>query len=137
MALPQTVIYYSVNDLLKCHIKRAFTLYGSLADEPLWAENILPPVVGAVSRLVSVITISPLELMRTKMQSKPMTIRAFCDTAKSIVVQVSHFASFSFFVWLSFLPDEFFAGWVSKFMDWRRSNTASRCAFFSYLLVHF
>ncbi|KAM7539529.1 hypothetical protein Aperf_G00000033155 [Anoplocephala perfoliata] len=87
MALPQTIIYYSVNDLLKYHIKCTLTLNGYSTDETPWIEHVIPPFVGAISRLFSVITISPLELMRTKMQSKPMTIKAFYDTAKSTVAR--------------------------------------------------
>ncbi|KAM3185267.1 hypothetical protein ACTXT7_006699 [Hymenolepis weldensis] len=87
MALPQTVIYFSVNDLLKCRINQTFNAYGYPTDNSHLIGYLVPPLVGAVSRIFSVFTISPLELMRTKMQSKPITLRAFYDTAKSTVVQ--------------------------------------------------
>nr|CDS33409.1 solute carrier family 25 0 [Hymenolepis microstoma] len=86
MALPQTVIYFSLNDLLKCHINRTLNAYEYSTDINDPILHMVPPLVGAISRIFSVFTISPLELMRTKMQSKPMTLKTFYDTAKSTVL---------------------------------------------------
>ncbi|VDN96261.1 unnamed protein product [Rodentolepis nana] len=87
MALPQTVIYFSLNDLLKCHINRTLNGYRDPTDINDPIVHMVPPIVGATSRIFSVFTISPLELMRTKMQSKPMTLKNFYDTAKSTVLK--------------------------------------------------
>lgn len=137
MALPQTVIYFSVNDLLKCRINQTFSAYGYPTDNSHLIGYLVPPLVGAVSRIFSVFTISPLELMRTKMQSKPMTLRAFYDTAKSTVVQVCCFLSkiASLLVTLLYLLF-FFAGWTPKFVDWCWTNPTPRYSFLSNLLVH-
>ncbi|KAL5967887.1 Solute carrier family 25 member 40 [Taenia solium] len=87
MALPQTVIYYSLNDWLKYRINLCYISNECQVYQNTIFVNIVPPVVGIVSRVFSVFTISPLELMRTKLQSKPMTIQSFYETASSTVTQ--------------------------------------------------
>lgn len=88
MALPQTVIYYSVNDYLKHIINVQCASNGYLVNQGILSSGVISPLVGAVSRVCSVFSISPLELMRTKLQSKPMTLKSFYNAAKSTVAQV-------------------------------------------------
>lgn len=88
MALPQTVIYYSLNDWLKYRINLCYISNECQIHQNTRFVSIVPPIVGVISRVFSVFTISPLELMRTKLQSKPMTIQSFYETARSTVTQV-------------------------------------------------
>nr|CDS15889.1 solute carrier family 25 0 [Echinococcus granulosus] len=87
MALPQTVMYYSLNDWLKHRISLYYISSECQVYQTTQFMNIIPPIVGVISRVFSVFTISPLELMRTKLQSKPMTVRSFYETARSTVIQ--------------------------------------------------
>lgn len=87
MALPQTVIYYSLNDWIKdkvYHAARSHHEFGSLA-----SSDFIPPVVGAFSRVFAVFAISPLELMRTKLQSNQMSIENLANITKSTIRQVN------------------------------------------------
>ncbi len=85
MALPQTIIYYSINDWIKERIQyNQKSQNGTPFSIP---TDLIPPVVGAISRVFSVFAISPLELMRTKLQSKPMSLSHFSDMLKSTVAQ--------------------------------------------------
>ena len=60
MAVPSTVIYYTCYDQLK-------VIFGFQPEQ----RNILAPMfAGSLSRTVAVISISPIELLRTKIQSR-------------------------------------------------------------------
>uniref|UniRef100_A0A4W4EKU4 Mitochondrial glutathione transporter SLC25A39 n=1 Tax=Electrophorus electricus TaxID=8005 RepID=A0A4W4EKU4_ELEEL len=63
MAVPATVIYFTCYDQL-----RDFLRYGMG-----YQGNHVPLVAGALARLGAVTVISPLELIRTKMQSRKLT----------------------------------------------------------------
>lgn len=63
MSVPLTVIYYTAYDTLK------FTL-GFRPDATNLAAVAAPMVAGCISRTASVTVIAPLELMRTKLQSR-------------------------------------------------------------------
>ncbi|XP_067140859.1 mitochondrial glutathione transporter SLC25A40-like [Centruroides vittatus] len=62
MAIPATVVYFTMYD----QIRERLTNYFNRSSPPLW----IPAVAGSLARVVSVSVISPLELIRTKMQSK-------------------------------------------------------------------
>ncbi|XP_013793097.2 solute carrier family 25 member 40-like, partial [Limulus polyphemus] len=65
MAVPATVIYFTLYDQL-----RAYLLHHSNASkQALW----VPMLAGAAARVIAVTVISPLELIRTKMQSKKLS----------------------------------------------------------------
>ncbi|VDD81094.1 unnamed protein product [Mesocestoides corti] len=87
MALPQTIVYFSMNDWLKDYISFKYTSHRYQETNAALFIDFIPPVVGAISRIFSVFTISPLELMRTKLQSKPMSFKSFTEIAKSAVAQ--------------------------------------------------
>ncbi|GAA49344.1 solute carrier family 25 member 39 [Clonorchis sinensis] len=89
MALPQTVIYYTLNDWLKelvgyPHAQRSRAVGTHLN---LSATDWIPGLVGGVSRVCAVAVISPLELLRTKMQSYPMTPERLIRTLKDAISQ--------------------------------------------------
>lgn len=89
MALPQTVIYYTLNDWLKeivgyTHAQRSRAVGTHLN---LSATDWIPGLVGGVSRVCAVAVISPLELLRTKMQSYAMTPERLIQTLKDAISQ--------------------------------------------------
>ncbi|TGZ58747.1 hypothetical protein CRM22_009458 [Opisthorchis felineus] len=89
MALPQTVIYYTLNDWLKelvgyPHAQRSRAVGTHLN---LSSTDWIPGLVGGVSRVCAVAVISPLELLRTKMQSYSMTPEHLIRTLKDAVSQ--------------------------------------------------
>ena len=67
LAVPATVIYFLSYDKLKCQIGNWHRQNSSMRPEtnPLW----IPTVAGSSARLISATIVSPLELVRTKMQS--------------------------------------------------------------------
>uniref|UniRef100_A0A183BEU3 Solute carrier family 25 member 40 n=1 Tax=Echinostoma caproni TaxID=27848 RepID=A0A183BEU3_9TREM len=66
MALPQTVIYFTINDWLKEPMNDHNRTWYLPND---WT----PAIIGGASRVFAVVAISPLELLRTKMQSFRMS----------------------------------------------------------------
>ncbi|XP_054162278.1 probable mitochondrial glutathione transporter SLC25A40 [Oppia nitens] len=65
MAIPATVIYFTIYDQLRDRTYRKL----QLSDEPLW----VPVLSGGFARIFAATTISPLEMIRTKMQSKRLS----------------------------------------------------------------
>lgn len=66
MAVPATMVYFTLYDHLRFKIISSFN-HGETP--PLW----VPTVSGGLARTIAVTTISPLELIRTKMQSNKFT----------------------------------------------------------------
>ncbi|KAK1160329.1 solute carrier family 25 member 39-like isoform X1 [Acipenser oxyrinchus oxyrinchus] len=77
MAVPATVIYFTCYDQL-----RDFLRYGMG-----YQGNQVPLVAGAFARLGAVTVISPLELIRTKMQSRQLSYRELGVCIQSSVAQ--------------------------------------------------
>ncbi|MBN3287303.1 S2539 protein, partial [Polyodon spathula] len=77
MAVPATVIYFTCYDQL-----RDFLRYGMG-----YQGNQVPLVAGAFARLGAVTVISPLELIRTKMQSRQLSYRQLRVCIQSSVAQ--------------------------------------------------
>lgn len=75
MAVPATVIYFTCYDQL-CAVLRV-----KMGD---WATE-APLLAGAIARVGSATVISPLELIRTKMQSQKLTYRELTDCIRSAV----------------------------------------------------
>ncbi|KAI3386607.1 hypothetical protein SNEBB_001512 [Seison nebaliae] len=75
MALPATVFYFSTNDLLRKY-------YGIVDNEPAILEA---ASIGAMSRIVASSAISPLELIRTKLQSERLPYSKMLLILKSSV----------------------------------------------------
>ncbi|CAH8543834.1 unnamed protein product [Dicrocoelium dendriticum] len=77
MALPQTVVYFTLNDWLKEYVGYSSTFSveatGPNQKIKLTSNDWIPAVIGGVSRVFAVAVISPLELLRTKMQAVHVT----------------------------------------------------------------
>ncbi|KAL1453405.1 hypothetical protein WDU94_007545 [Cyamophila willieti] len=67
LALPATVAYFVTYEQLRVKLKDMFS--PGLHDQPVW----IPLVSGCVARIGAVTLVSPLELVRTKMQSEKMS----------------------------------------------------------------
>ncbi|NXB31701.1 S2539 protein, partial [Eulacestoma nigropectus] len=77
MAVPATVIYFTAYDQLRDHLH---------AQTGSWGHYI-PLLAGALARLGAVTIISPLELIRTKMQSRQLSYRELRICIQSAVAQ--------------------------------------------------
>lgn len=75
MAVPATVIYFTCYDQLCTALKTRMT--GHTQEAPLLA--------GAIARVGSATVISPLELIRTKLQSQKQSYRKLTDSIRSAV----------------------------------------------------
>lgn len=81
MALPGTMIYFTMYDQIRSKICRHFMYSKDVP--PLW----VPGFSGAVARTVACTFISPLEMIRTKMQSKRLQYSVMFRAIKSSVEQ--------------------------------------------------
>ncbi|XP_005992280.1 probable mitochondrial glutathione transporter SLC25A39 isoform X2 [Latimeria chalumnae] len=77
MAVPATVIYFTCYDQL-----RDFLWYGMG-----YKGSHIPLIAGAIARLGAVTVISPLELIRTKMQSRQLTYKELNVCIRSAIAQ--------------------------------------------------
>uniref|UniRef100_A0A8C7PXM5 Mitochondrial glutathione transporter SLC25A39 n=1 Tax=Oncorhynchus mykiss TaxID=8022 RepID=A0A8C7PXM5_ONCMY len=77
MAVPATVIYFTCYDQLRDLLRYGMGFQG----------NYIPLVAGGLSRLGAVSVISPLELVRTKMQSRKLTYSELRVCIRSSVAQ--------------------------------------------------
>ncbi|NXD66078.1 S2539 protein, partial [Eolophus roseicapillus] len=77
MAVPATVIYFTTYDQLRDYLQ---------ARTGSWGYHI-PLLAGALARLGAVTVISPLELIRTKMQSRQLSYRELRVCIQSAVAQ--------------------------------------------------
>ncbi|KAM8795196.1 mitochondrial glutathione transporter SLC25A39 [Eudromia elegans] len=77
MAVPATAIYFTAYDQLRDYLQ---TRTGSRGHH-------IPLVAGALARMGAVTVISPLELIRTKMQSRPLSYRELRVCIRSAVAQ--------------------------------------------------
>ncbi|XP_022081975.1 uncharacterized protein LOC110974546 [Acanthaster planci] len=75
MAVPATVLYYTSYDQLK-------ELMGYQFGK---SSLLIPMASGGIARVFAVTVISPLELVRTKMQSKPLTYNEIVGCIKTAV----------------------------------------------------
>ncbi|XP_029343710.1 solute carrier family 25 member 40-like [Acyrthosiphon pisum] len=71
LALPATIVYFVSYEQLRCHIHDLTKPYyaNNNQNQPLWISGIS----GCVARFGAATTVSPLELIRTKMQSKKLS----------------------------------------------------------------
>nr|CAD7439710.1 unnamed protein product [Timema bartmani] len=76
LAVPATIVYFVSYENLRLYIKDS---YGG--NQPFWA----PMVAGATARSVSVSLVSPLELVRTKMQSKRISYLEIGEALKTLL----------------------------------------------------
>ncbi|CAH8852805.1 unnamed protein product [Trichobilharzia szidati] len=93
MTLPQTVIYFTVNDWLKHQVGYTSKTRHKSMPENITEQNyasakhFIPPLVGGVSRVFAVMAISPIELLRTKMQAKKIPYREITTLLVTTVKQ--------------------------------------------------
>lgn len=76
MALPSTMVYFTLYDSVRTKLAK-FNGY-NVRDPPLW----IPVCSGALARASAATVISPLELIRTKIQSKKLSYRQVCEAIK-------------------------------------------------------
>lgn len=77
MAIPATVIYFTFYDRLRV----ALWSWSGSSQQPLW----IPVFCGASARCVAAAAISPLEMIRTKMQSKKLGYREVTTEIKQLI----------------------------------------------------
>ena len=71
LAVPATVVYFTTYEQLRQLIQDKQKIEGSfLSGQPVWWTSL---VAGGVARIWAVTLVSPLELIRTKMQSKRLS----------------------------------------------------------------
>ncbi|XP_021922846.1 solute carrier family 25 member 40-like isoform X2 [Zootermopsis nevadensis] len=76
LAVPATVVYFVTYENLRLLIKDRHN-----GIQPHWG----PLVAGATARVWSVTLVSPLELIRTKMQSKKVSYQEMCQALKTML----------------------------------------------------
>ncbi|NXG51575.1 S2539 protein, partial [Psilopogon haemacephalus] len=77
MAVPATAIYFTAYDQLRDYLRAQTGSQG----------HCIPLLAGALARMVTVTVISPLELIRTKMQSRQLSYRELGACIQSAVAQ--------------------------------------------------
>jgi len=77
MAVPATIIYFTCYDQLRDFLRYSMGFHG----------NHIPLVAGALARLGAVSVISPLELIRTKMQSRQLSYSELRVCIRSALAQ--------------------------------------------------
>ncbi|CAH8526450.1 unnamed protein product [Schistosoma turkestanicum] len=94
MTLPQTVIYFTVNDWLKFHVgytsktvNQSSVRTNESTQNFISTRHFLPPLVGGISRIFAVVAVSPIELLRTKIQAKKVLYRDITELAVTTVKQ--------------------------------------------------
>lgn len=66
MAVPATVVYFTFYDKFKSILNSKFA---TTNNQPIW----IPMLAGGCGRIFAASLISPLEMIRTKMQSKKLS----------------------------------------------------------------
>lgn len=97
MAVPATVVYFTFYDKLKVTLNSRFAVAG---EQPLW----IPMVAGGCGRIFAAGLISPLEMIRTKMQSKRLSYFQM-RTAINQMVQQEGWLSLYKGLWPTILRD--------------------------------
>lgn len=69
LAIPATVLYFVAYEQIRTKVKDYHSKKVGKIEQPFW----IPLVAGASARVLSASVVSPLELIRTKMQSKKLT----------------------------------------------------------------
>ncbi|KAG8222637.1 hypothetical protein J437_LFUL011913 [Ladona fulva] len=84
LALPATVIYYVAYEQLRVRLKDFYNTnwnQGKPQTQPSW----IPLVSGATARIWAATIVSPLELIRTKMQSKKLSYPETLQAIKQLI----------------------------------------------------
>ncbi|XP_011553802.2 probable mitochondrial glutathione transporter SLC25A40 isoform X2 [Plutella xylostella] len=81
LAVPCTVIYFVTYEQLRYKMKTKYNSVTGNMNQPMW----IPLLSGATARTIAVSIVSPLELIRTKMQSKKLTYAEINAALKTVV----------------------------------------------------
>jgi solute carrier family 25 protein 39/40 len=71
MAVPATIIYFVSYEQLRVFLSDEYRDYTGIKEQPV----LIPLVSGGLARLWAVTVVNPLELIRTKMQSKKLSYK--------------------------------------------------------------
>ena len=77
MAVPATVVYFTMYDQLRDTMLKKY----QFTYQPMW----VPAVAGGMARTIAATLISPLELVRTKMQSQKLSYIEIAQAVKNLV----------------------------------------------------
>lgn len=77
MAIPATVVYFTVYDRLRADLWS----WRGTSQQPIW----IPVFCGAAARCIAATTISPLEMVRTKMQSTKLSYWEVASAIRQLV----------------------------------------------------
>lgn len=86
LAVPATIAYFVSYEQIKLYIKDKYAKRyrntpGVTVDQPFW----IPMVAGALARIWAATLVSPLELIRTKMQSQKLSYAEIMQALKTVV----------------------------------------------------
>ncbi|XP_039308545.1 solute carrier family 25 member 40 isoform X3 [Solenopsis invicta] len=85
LAIPATVVYFVSYEQLRLYLKdtynKKFKKKGSSVEQPFW----IPILAGGTARIWAATLVSPLELIRTKMQSQKLSYAEITQTLKTFV----------------------------------------------------
>ncbi|XP_063989521.1 probable mitochondrial glutathione transporter SLC25A40 isoform X2 [Diachasmimorpha longicaudata] len=85
LAVPATIVYFVSYEQLRLHLKdnynRRFPKKEPPHDQPAW----IPVIAGATARVWAATLVSPLELIRTKMQSQKLSYSEMGQALKTVV----------------------------------------------------
>lgn len=79
LAVPATVLYFVAYEQIRTRVKDMHSKRVGRTEQPFW----IPLLSGASARVLSASVVSPLELIRTKMQSKKLTYLELGGALKS------------------------------------------------------
>ncbi|KAJ8977725.1 hypothetical protein NQ317_019399 [Molorchus minor] len=85
LALPATIVYFVTYEQLRLKLKDVYNQRkgSDVYKQPYW----IPLLSGATARVFSVTVVSPLELIRTKMQSQKLTYLEISEALKLLIKQ--------------------------------------------------
>nr|XP_023021408.1 solute carrier family 25 member 40-like isoform X1 [Leptinotarsa decemlineata] len=83
LAVPATIVYFVVYEQLRLKLKGVHNGDNAIRKQPFW----IPLISGATARTLSVSIVSPLELIRTKMQSRKLSYLEIGEALKILVRQ--------------------------------------------------
>lgn len=85
LAIPATVVYFVSYEQLRLYLKdtynKEFKKRGISVEQPFW----IPVLAGGTARIWAATLVSPLELIRTKMQSQKLSYAEITQVLKTVV----------------------------------------------------
>ncbi|XP_034945100.1 solute carrier family 25 member 40-like [Chelonus insularis] len=87
LAVPATIVYFVSYEQLRIHIKDYYNTKlntdnnSNKKDQPFW----IPMLAGSTARVWAATLVSPLELVRTKMQSQKLSYREIGEGLKTVI----------------------------------------------------